>query len=78
MIVKLNQILIQKRAVMQFEKKTRDKSVDKLKKALTINLLSTPFFVGGPTWTRTRDQLIMSQLLAAKALTGKALLTKEL
>ena len=23
--------------------------------------------VGGPTWARTRDQLIMSQLLAAKA-----------
>ena len=38
---------------MQFEKKTRDKSVDKLKKALTINLLSTPFFVGGPTCTIT-------------------------
>ena len=33
------------------------------KKVLTANLPLTPFFVGGPTWTRTRDQLIMSQLL---------------
>ena len=62
-MAKLNQILIQNRGDMQFEKRTRDKSVDKLKKALTVNLLSTPVFVGGPTWARTRDQLIMSQLL---------------
>ena len=32
-------------------------------KVLTVYSLLTPFFVGGPTWTRTRDQLIMSQLL---------------
>jgi len=39
---------------MQFEKKTRDKSVDKLKKAQTVNFLLTPIFVGGPTCPRNR------------------------
>ena len=60
---KILQRQIQNQGVTVKGEKNRDKSRDKNKKTLTAKSLLTPFFVGGPTWARTRDQLIMSQLL---------------